>query len=178
MDYYLGAIWSYGFNFPPNGTVQCNGQLMSIASSEALYALIGTTYGGDGTTTFGIPNLQGRVPIGTGQGPALPNYVIGQTGGSESVTLTTANLPAHTHAVLAISQQVSTSGGAVDSPATAYFGVAAPAQNVFSTTPNGLMANNTGTTSVTGSSIPLNILSPFLVINYCIATEGIFPSRN
>ena len=93
MDYYIGAIWSYGFGWAPRGTMACNGQLLSIASNEALFALIGTTYGGDATTTFGLPNLQGRTPIGTGQGPGLPNYVMGQAAGSETVTLTTSNLP-------------------------------------------------------------------------------------
>jgi len=181
MQAYVGAIWSFGFNFAPVGWAQCNGQLMSIAQNEALYALIGTIYGGDGVTTFGLPNLQGRTPIGAGQGPALPNYVVGQSGGSETVTLTTANLPAHTHPVLTAQIPVSGANGGVGDPTGQYFGVAATAAgNTYASTatPGAAMAPNNGTVGITGNSLPISILNPFLTINYCIAVEGIFPSRN
>jgi len=178
MNYYLGAIWSYGFNFNPRGTMKCDGQILAISQNDALFALIGTIYGGDGVTTFALPDLRGRVPIGTGTGPGLPSYVIGQAGGSENVTLTNANLPPHNHAVVAVSTQVSAAVGGANNPNAAYFAVPSPSQNIFSTTSNGLMASNTGATGATGGSQPLSILSPLLVINYCIATEGIFPSRN
>jgi len=86
MNSFVGSIFSFGFNFPPYGWAQCNGQLMPISQNQALFSLIGTTYGGDGVTSFALPNLQGRTPIGTGTGPGLPTYVLGEFGGSETVT--------------------------------------------------------------------------------------------
>ncbi len=125
MDPFIGQIICVGFNFAPPGWAQCNGQLLSIAQNNALFALLGTTYGGDGRTTFGLPDLRGRAPIGVGQGPGLSNYVQGQMGGTESVTamgtgqfaLAAANLPAHTHAIqgsvsVAIADQAGSSNAA------------------------------------------------------------------
>src|SRR4051812_29939577 len=97
MQPYIGMIMSWAGNFAPVGFQFCNGQLLPISGNEALYALIGTTFGGDGVTSFAVPDLRSRVPIGTGQGPGLQNYVLGQAAGAEQVTLTSANLAAHTH---------------------------------------------------------------------------------
>ncbi len=179
MDSFVGSIFSFGFNFPPDGWAQCNGQLLPIAEYQALFTLIGTTYGGDGQTTFGLPNLQGRVPIGTGTGPGLPGYVIGQNGGSENVTLLASNLPVHTHPVLSASLQVSTVNGESGDPTNNYFGVSnSSAGSVYNATGGNPMASDNGVTGSTGSGIPFSILNPFLTVNYCISLFGIFPQRN
>lgn len=179
---FIGEIKILGFNFAPRGYATCQGQLMSIAQNTALFALIGTYYGGDGQVTFALPDLQGRVPIGQGQGAGLPLYTIGETGGSPSLTLLTQNLPAHVHpgAGISVNIPVSTSGPDVPSPDGAflsdrgvevYSSIATAGKNYGAPTVSG----NTG---ITGSSIPLDIMNPYLTINYSIATEGIFPSRN
>lgn len=180
MDAFVGAIFSFGFNFAPANWAQCNGQLLPISQNEALYSLIGTTYGGDGVTTFGLPNLQGRTPIGTGQGAGLPNYAIGQSAGNENITLTIANLPPHNHPV--VSANIPVNGGAGDQNAPAGNVYAMSDNNVantYNTTSDGtLMAAVNTNTGVTGSGIPISVLSPLLVINYCISLYGIYPSRN
>jgi len=183
MDSFVGSIFSFGFNFAPYGWAQCNGQLMPISQNEALFALIGTTYGGDGVTTFALPNLQGRVAIGTGTGPALPTYVLGEFGGAETVTLTQANLPPHNHAVLTPpSVPASNTNFESNDPTVHYFGkVSLPgAGSVYSTTSTAgvTTASTSSNSGVAGSSIPFSILNPYLVINYCISLYGIFPSRN
>lgn len=179
MDYYIGSIWSYGFGWAPRGTAECNGQLLSIADNQALFSLIGTIYGGDGVQTFALPNMQGRVPIGAGTGPGLPTYVVGQVGGSETVTLNTSNLPSHSHPLLTAQLPASSRDGETGDPTNNYFGLADSAiGNCYNTTSDVNMASSSGVTGVTGSNIPLNILSPFQVINYCIATEGLYPTRN
>jgi len=175
MNSFVGAIWSFGFNFAPYGWAQCNGQLLPIAEYQALYSLIGTTYGGDGQSSFGVPDLRGRTPIGVGNGAGLPAYVLGQSGGSESVTLTAANLPPHNHAVLSAS--VPTAAAASTSAAASnYF--ATGSTQVYNSAGGSSMANTTGVSGNTGSSIPLSILSPYLCINYCISLFGIYPTRN
>ena len=183
MDSFVGSIWSFGFNFAPYGWAECNGQLLPIAQYQALYSLIGTTYGGDGQTTFAVPNLQGRTPIGTGQGAGLPNYVLGQNGGNTTVTLTTANLPAHTHPVLSVSMPVSTATGLLTDPNNNYLASddgSAISGAYFSTAVAGVhMAPLTAAnSSVAGNGAPLSIASPYLTINYCISLFGIFPTRN
>jgi microcystin-dependent protein len=179
MDAFIGAIFSFGFNFAPVEFALCNGQLMSISGNEALFSLIGTTYGGDGVTTFGLPNMQGRVPIGTGQGPGLPNYVLGQAAGSETVTLVSSNLPSHTHPVLSANVPVSSAGANTNDPTGHYFATLNPsAVQTYADTSTVNMAVASGTTSTAGTGIPISILSPFLVISYCICLYGIYPSRN
>ena len=179
MNPFIGAIFSFGFNFAPYGWAQCNGQLLPITDYEALFALLGTTWGGDGITTFGLPNLQGRVPIGMGQGPGLPNYSIGQSGGSETATLNINNLPAHTHPLLSASIPVSSAAANTNDPTGHYFATLNPSSvQTYADTSGASMATNSGTTGITGSGIPISVLSPFLVVNYCIALFGIFPSRN
>jgi microcystin-dependent protein len=183
MTPYIGAIFSFGFNFAPNGWALCDGRLLAIAQYEALYALIGTTYGGNGTTTFGIPNLQGRVPIGEGQGPGLSNYALGQTGGAESLTLTLNNMPAHTHPVLTAQLPISAAAATLPKPDNAYFAVSdTNIGNVYSgaSTPSVTMAPSTGTTGTTGTSgpLPIEILNQYQTVNYSIALFGIFPQRN
>lgn len=179
---FIGEIKIFGFNFNPIGHMLCSGQILSIGEYTALFALIGTTYGGDGVSTFALPDLRGRMPISQGQGAGLPDYSMGEVGGSTSVTLLAANIPAHVHGAegLTINLPVSNSGGDTDSPEGAF--LANNGSEVFSSEPTGganygsLTAS--GQTSATGSSIPVQITNPYLVLNYSIAVEGIFPSRN
>ncbi len=191
-DPFLGQIQQFGFNFPPQGWAQCGGQLLSIAQNTALFALVGTQYGGNGQTTFGLPDLRGRSAINQGQGPSLSNYVIGQTGGTENVTLSTAQLPSHTHPVTnnPAGMNASSSKATAQSPTTgAIFGRSVDNTGTLlpliylpaGTTPNvALGLNIAGSIQVgnTGSGTPVSVLSPFLVVNFSIALQGIFPSRN
>lgn len=164
---FVGEIRMVGFNFAPAGWAFCNGQLLAIAENDALFALIGTTYGGDGQVTFGLPNLQGRMPVHQGSG-----YVMGQAAGSETVTLTSGQLPVHSHAALAqtASGNLPTPGGAVWAASTLnqYAGPG--------TTPNATM--NAGNLLSTGGNQPHENMSPFLTINFVISLFGIFPQRN
>lgn len=195
MEPYIGEIKLFGFYFNPRGYLLCQGQLLNIAQNTALFSLLGTNYGGNGQTTFGIPDLRGRSAIGQGQGGGLQNYAIGQVGGTENTTLTLANMPAHTHTATATTTATATStlygeGGVGDklSPAG---NLSAALQNAFKapqSTDNvaysseAIATTVNATTSVqvgiTGSSLPFSILNPYLTLNYSIATEGIFPSRN
>lgn len=179
---FIGEIKLLGFNFAPVGYNLCNGQLMPISVYTALFSLIGTQYGGDGQATFALPDLQGRVPIGQGQGPGLSAYTIGTKGGSENATLQVGNMPAHIHDASGIhaNMPVSTGGGDSDTPQNAF--LANNGSEVFSSiaTPGanyGSLAVS-GNTGATGSSNPFSIMNPYIVMNYSIALEGIFPSRN
>ncbi len=176
MDAFIGMIAMFGFNFPPRGWMLCNGQLISIAQNSALFALLGTTYGGDGVQTFGLPNLQSRVPIGMGTGPGLSNYQIGQTGGTENVTLLSTQMPQHNH--------IMTASGDGPTQATASGASLASQGRTGGTMPvvyaNGATTpvNMASATSLAGGNQPHNNLQPYLAINYSIAIQGIFPSRN
>jgi microcystin-dependent protein len=175
---FLGQIQIFGFNFAPRGWAFCNGQILPIAQNTALFSLLGTTYGGNGQTTFALPDLRSRVPIQFGQGPGLSSYDLGQASGTESVTLTTNQMPAHQHTY--VPRQAS-SGNPADaaSPEGAF-----PAKtdiNMYTGTTDGsFMGSPTAqqNTSIVGGSQPTPILQPYLALNFCIALEGIFPSRN
>jgi len=169
---FIGQICIYGFNFAPRGWAFCNGQILAISQNTALFSLLGTTYGGNGTTTFALPNLQSRVPLHFGQGPGLSQYSLGEVTGSESVTLIQNNLPPHNHnsttpATGADANSVDPAAGAVLGTGTNIYRVAA-ASVQMSPTP----------TSLTGGGQPFSDLQPLLTINFCIALEGIYPSRN
>lgn len=181
---FIGEIKIFGFQFAPQSYNSCRGQLLSIAEYTALFSLIGTTYGGDGSVTFGLPDFQGRIAVGQGQGPGLPNFDMGQKSGNVSTTLQTQNLPPHVHALnnVTVQQAVNNTLSDIGEPAGAYPGTnntnQVYAENA--TSPAVYMANNNvqGTTDISGSGMPFDILNPYLVLNYCIAVEGIFPSRN
>jgi microcystin-dependent protein len=176
---FIGEIRMFGCNFNPRGWNFCNGQLISIAQNTALFSLLGTQYGGNGTTTFGLPNLQGRTPFNQGQGPGLTSRVIGESGGVENVTLLQTEMPAHTHAATtAASAPCKNSVGNSDTPAGC-FPAASPAE-VFSATSNGSMGAMTVTPNLaaSGGGQPHSNLPPYLCLNFCIAVQGIFPSRN
>jgi microcystin-dependent protein len=169
---FIGELKVVGFNFCPRGYLPANGQILSIAQNTALFALVGTTFGGNGQTTFALPNLQGRAPIHFGQGAGLSNYSLGQLSGTESTTLNVTNLPAHTHRVLA-TNVLGDKGG----PGDKILGAKnADPKPYMEGTPNRQMAADMIT--VAGGSQPVDILRPYLAMNICIATEGVFPSPN
>jgi microcystin-dependent protein len=169
---FIGEMMLTPYNFCPRGFAFANGQILSIAQNTALFSLLGTTFGGNGQTTFALPNLQGRAPIHNGQGPGLSNYALGQVGGTESTTLTTNQMPAHNHRVQA-SNALGTFGG----PQDRYLGASQTDGNkiYYEGTPNRQMAADMLTSA--GGSQPFSILNPYLAMNWCIALEGIFPSR-
>ena len=166
---YVGEIRAVGFNFAPVGWLICDGSLLSIANNDVLFVLIGTTYGGDGVNTFGIPDLRGRTPIhqGTGGGGT---YVLGQLSGTESVTLTPPTMAAHTHPIAAQG-----GGGNANSPSGAFFAGSAANQYVPAASATGATGAITGPQ---GGSQPHNNLQPFLCVNYIISLYGVFPSQN
>jgi microcystin-dependent protein len=169
---FLGQIDIFAFNFAPQGYASCNGQLLSIAQNTALFSILGTTYGGNGTSNFALPNLQASVPIHAGQGTGLSNYIVGQAGGAPTETLTAAQLPSHNHMAMC------ESAGGVASPSNANWGGGGrgkPAAYVTGA-PN---VNLSGSAlSSAGGGEPHNNLSPYLGLMFCIALVGIFPTRN
>lgn len=171
-DPFIGEIFMAGFNFPPVGWASCNGSFLPISQFDALFALIGTTYGGDGQSTFALPNLQSRIPIHVGQGLGLPNFTLGQIGGVENVTLALGNLPSHTHTV-----QVSNNAGTSSTPSnTLTLGSGAEAELY---TPEAAdVSSGMAVSGGVGGNAPHENIMPFLAVNFFIALEGIFPSRN
>jgi microcystin-dependent protein len=177
QDAYLGEIRLFAGNFAPNGWMKCEGQLLPIATNQALYAILGTTYGGNGQTTFALPDLRGRLPMGQGSGPGLTPTVIGEQQGSENTTLLINNLPAHNHTM-----QVYNGSGSLDSltTSTAYLSLIQnpdlSRSNAFTTNaPNATL--NTGTLSTTGIGTPFSRKQPTTTITYIIAVQGIFPTQ-
>jgi len=175
---FLGEIRLFGGNFNPRGWAFCAGQLLPISENDALYALIGTTFGGDGQVTFGLPDLRGRIPIGQGTGPGLSSYVVGQESGTETVTLTTNQIPTHTHTVSASSADATatTPTNAVPArPSSATVGYLYLSSAASGTTDSPPAA---ASISAAGGNQPHDNIMPSLVLNYIIALEGVFPSRN
>jgi microcystin-dependent protein len=215
MEVYLGTVMATAINFTPRGWAPCSGQLMSISQNSALFALLGTTYGGDGVSTFGLPDLRGRTVIGAGNGPGLSARIEGEKNGAESavgqgtasgaLTIGVANLPSHNHTASAAltastTLKVGTEGGGVGLPvagagltssvtgpgsAAIY---AAPAPTSGTVNLGNVSTALSGAVDATGSGTPLPVslntnvttstMQPFLALNYIIATEGLFPSRN
>ena len=171
-DPFIGQIILVGFNFPPRGYARCEGQILSIAQNTALFSLLGTTYGGNGQTTFALPDLRGRAPIHFGQGPGLSNRSLGEVSGTESVTLTLNQMPTHNHLLNCHSEDGNQ--GNPNPHVLATSGAAPPPYS--NQAPDAKMAS----TSIdpAGGSQPHDNMPPFLALNYCIALEGIFPSRN
>ena len=187
MDPFLGQIAVVGFNFCPRGWAQANGQLLAISSNTALFSLLGTTYGGDGRTTFGLPDLQGRSAIGVGNGPGLSPITWGERGGTESITQTVNTLANHTHAIT--NTTTATLNGTDGPTSTGNLAGAALANqtgNVYSArgTLNQVLEDGSVAVTVnstaqnTGGNQSQNIRNPFLGMYICIATQGIYPSRN
>lgn len=187
---FIGLVLPFAFDFAPKGWAMCQGQLLPINQYQALFALVGTTYGGNGTTNFGLPNLQGRAARGYGQGPGLSACTMGQVAGTETITLTVNNLPNHTHVLTSagtgpkVSSQIGTSPspssatnvlGALNDPnltaVNNFYNSATPNINLNTGYAAPALANN-------GGNQPVNIMQPYIALNYCIALVGIFPSRN
>jgi microcystin-dependent protein len=181
MQPFIGQIQSFGFNFAPSGWATCSGQILPIQQNAALFSLLGTTYGGNGTTTFMLPDLRGRVPISWGQGPGLSDYVIGEASGTESVTILTSNMPSHSHPLLATTAAATSSTPDNTKILAKTNGSDINGQDVTvqiygPAPPNTTM--NPQAIGPAGNSIPLPVLQPFLAISFCIALNGVFPSRN
>lgn len=181
---FIGEVKWLAFSFAPRGFAFCYGQSMSIAQYTALFSLIGTTYGGDGVQTFKLPDLQGRVPIGQGQAPGLGTYTMGEAAGNVTATMTTSNMPAHIHTLFNAQLKIAANGTGNANTSTGNFFGANDNNAVFSESPgnneymNPAATSSSGSTDTAGSGMPFNIANPYLVLNYSIALEGIFPSRN
>ena len=191
MQPFLSQILIWPPNFAPQGWALCAGQVLSISQNTALFSLIGTFYGGDGVTTFALPNLQGRIPIGAGQGTGLSPYNIGAVGGVESVQLNTSTLPSHSHSAsqnLTVQVPAVAGTGTTNAPSPSVT-PAAPTDaarnpvNIYSNQAAGTTLGSptvSGSVAIgaTGNSQPHENRQPFLALNYIIALQGIFPSRN
>ena len=179
---YIGFVTVFAGNFAPVGWMFCNGAILSISEYDVLFNLIGTTYGGDGQNTFALPNLQSRIAIHQGTQAGTGNsYVIGQMAGTETVTATVSQMPAHNHTVTSITGAplVATAAGTLNTPANNVPAIAP--QSLYNKSPDGLgMAPTTGTgsTSQAGGNIPMEILPPYLAMNYIIAVYGIYPTQS
>lgn len=170
-DPFVGEIKIFAGNFAPLGWALCDGQLMSIADFDALYSLIGTTYGGDGVATFGLPDMRGRLPLHAGQGPGLSPYVLGQRAGAEEVTLSTLQLPSHSHVVMAQS-------GKGDKPTPNGMALATASTFLYSPYGSSVANMNTQALGMAGGSQPHDNMMPFQCLNFIIALEGIYPTQN
>ena len=172
-DPYLGEIRMFGGNFAPRGWSFCDGSLLAISQNDALFALLGTTYGGDGQQTFAVPDLRGRLPIHMGAQTGGPTYVIGQSAGSETVTLTSAQMPSHTHSLMA-SQSPADGADPRDSILAG-----SDTQNFYGPpNPDKSSAMSPGFVSQTGGSQPHDNVQPFQCVTFIIALEGVFPSQS
>jgi microcystin-dependent protein len=174
-DNFLAEIRIFPFNFAPKGWAVCDGQLLPISQNTALFSLLGTTYGGDGKSNFGLPNLMGLAPMQAGQGPGLSLRDLGEPGGEQSVTLLASQMPAHAHSLQAFEGR----GSNVNAPSPAVTLSTSPGNFVYdSATPNPFAPMFQGELSTNGGNQPHNNLMPFLTLNFCIALQGIYPPRS
>jgi microcystin-dependent protein len=173
MDPFVAEIRIVGFNFAPTGWAQCNGQLMPLSQNTALFSLLGTFYGGDGKSTFALPNLQGNTAMHPGQGPGLSQRFLGEQGGEEFVTLLESEMPAHNHQIMASGSNSTTGIPSADAALARAVGGFGYQNAPFD--PTTQMAFQTLTPA--GGSLPHNNLMPYLVMNYVIALQGVFPPR-
>ena len=170
-DPFVAEIRIFPFNFAPRGWAWCDGQLLPLSQNTALFSLLGTTYGGNGMNNFALPDLQGRAPIHPGQGPGLSLYDLGQTGGSDAISLLASEIPSHSHVAMA-----SADAAVTNAPAGAY--LARPlgrGSNLYS--PNAASTASMQPTGVSGASAPHNNLQPYLTFYFCIALQGVYPPR-
>ena len=195
MEVFMGTVQSFAFNFAPNGWALCNGQTLGISQYQALFSLLGTYYGGNGTTNFMLPNLQGRLPMAQGNGLGLSPRVIGEFSGTENVTATITNLPNHTHALSGLTatttlQLASPASNPVTNPTAtnSYIGASGGgpgSASIYTDAPGaaavplkGVATTVTGEISSAGNGLPMETMNPFLVLNFSVALNGLFPSRN
>jgi microcystin-dependent protein len=171
-DQFVAEIRILPFNFAPQGWAWCDGQLLPLSQNTALFSLLGTTYGGNGQSTFGLPNLQGRAPMHPGQGPGLSLHDLGETGGSETVTLLESEIPSHSHAMRA-----STDAANVQTPTPSVTLTRSSGGTAYSPTTTGLVAMSDQALAPAGGDLPHNNLQPYLTFYFAIALQGIFPPR-
>jgi microcystin-dependent protein len=172
-DPFVAEVRVFGFNFPPTGWAFCDGQLMPLSQNTALFALLGTTYGGDGKSTFALPDMQGNAAMHPGQSQGGSQHFLGEQSGEQFVTLLESEMPAHTHGLKASPQPASTGVPAAQTSLARGFGGSPFKQTPFTNPVN--MAFQT--LSIAGGSLPHNNMMPFLTLNYCIALQGVFPAR-
>jgi microcystin-dependent protein len=170
-DPFVAEIRIFPFNFAPKGWAWCDGQLMPLSQNTALFSLLGTTYGGDGKSTFALPDLQGSAPMHPGQGPGLSLHDLGERGGSETVTLLESEIPAHGHSLIA-SQRAGDNG----TPAGLYLG-GTTSGNIYQTSTANLVSMAPQALATSGGSAPHNNMMPYLTFHFCIALQGVFPPR-
>lgn len=178
QDFYMGQVQYFAFNFCPRGWIPAQGQLLAISQYQALFSLFGDTYGGDARTTFGVPDLRGRTMIAwsSSPGPGLPTYNWGQWGGRNSVTLTTQNLPSHTHTA---TLRAENEGGTTNVPTNALLADFAEGQNIYADGPaNTNMHSDAIQVGYAGNSQSFDITPPYLAMTACVNTTGLYPSRN
>ena len=171
-DPFVAEIRIFGGNFAPSGWALCNGQLMPISQNTALFSLLGTWYGGDGKSTFALPNLMGSGAINQGQGPGLTSRSLGETGGSQTVQLLQQELPLHNHFI-----QGSTENATLKQPSPTEFLGRSKAGTIYQSNIANLVLMNAQTLAFTGNSLPHNNMQPYLTLTYIIALQGIFPQR-
>lgn len=170
-DPFVAEIRIFPFTFAPKGWAFCNGQLLPLSQNTALFSLLGTTYGGDGKSNFALPDMQGNAPMHPGQGPGLSLHDLGETGGSQFVTLLQSEIPAHAHIV-----SVSTQDGTEPAPAGQKFAKGIGV-GYYAAPSNPVVQMNPQTLAVAGASLPHNNMMPYLTLNFCIALQGVFPPR-
>ena len=180
QEAFVGEIRIFPLNFVPGGWMACNGQLLPISQNTALFSILGTTYGGDGRTTFALPNLQGKVALNPGQGPGLSDRDLGEQGGNPTVTLLSSEIPAHTHPLFFTDAQATTNAPAADvmpafNASLNFPGITKPV-NTYAA-PGSLFSLAPQTMGLAGGNMPHNNMQPFLVLNYFIAVQGIYPMR-
>jgi len=181
MDPFIAQISVFGCNFAPQGWALCQGQVMSISQYTALFSLIGTYYGGNGQTTFALPDLRSRAPIGFGQGPGLSNYAIGETGGQETVSINTSSYPTHTHGLFAGASPATanTPGSSIEAEGQQTGGRGGTVNlALYSASGTRTTLAPAALTAAAGGGQPHNNLQPYLTLNFCIALNGIFPARS
>ena len=171
-DPFVAEIRIFPFNFPPKGWAFCDGQLLPLSQNTALFSLLGTTYGGNGKSTFALPDLQGRAPMHPGQGPGLSLHDLGETGGSETVTLLESEMPAHSHAVLAAA-----SPGNLNAPGSDRGIARSQGGSAYIADITGLVGMAPQALAPAGGDFPHNNMMPYLTLNFCIALQGVFPPR-
>lgn len=170
LDPFIGELMLFAGNFAPNGWALCWGQLLPISSNTALFSILGTTYGGNGQTTFGLPDLRGRVPIGAGQGPGLPSFSLGELAGEAAHTLNQNELPPHSHGIASTN-----ANGTLVNPSGAFLARDPSGSPAYGATSSGSM--NPGMVLPAGAGVPHNNMPPYLALNWCIALQGVFPPR-
>ncbi|MGO4834289.1 phage tail protein, partial [Rhizobiaceae sp. 2RAB30] len=177
---FVAEIRIFPYNFAPRGWALCNGQLMPISQNTALFSLLGTIYGGDGKTTFGLPNLGNSVAIGQGQGPGLSDYILGQVGGEPNVTLITQEIPSHNHGLnctSTVGTANASDGAQLAKGQKGNFQSGITQIQLYSTNAPTTTLNPATAVGTAGSTAPHNNMMPYLTLNYCIALQGVFPAR-